>query len=46
MRACALAAGGSSSRLDDVERSTTEGADIATNTTDGADSGKLDLPAC
>ena len=47
-----LTAWASSSRIDDVERSTTEGADIAVYTTDGvfntheASSGKPKPPAC
>ena len=51
MKARELAARASSSKLDDVERSTTEGADIAEDTTDGvpttdgAGSGKTDPPA-
>ena len=52
MRACELAVEASNSRIDDVYRITTEGADIDVDTiddvhtSDGAGSGKLDPPAC
>ena len=46
MRARVLAAGVSISRLEDVERSTTEGADTSFGTTEGADSSKPNPPAC
>ena len=52
MRARELDAGASSSRLDDVDKRTTEGADIVEDTTDGvpindgAGSGESDPLAC
>ena len=52
MRERELAGGACSSRLDDVERRSTEGASIAAETTygvpttDGVGYGKPDLPTC